>query len=60
MEHLAEDFFNTNSNVVEQENKLKHIFSIKKQHEEYQYLNLIQNIIENGFIIKSKNFTNII
>jgi len=48
MEHLAEEFFSTTSNVLEQENKLKHIFSVKNQHEEYQYLNLIQNIIENG------------
>ena len=55
MEHLAEEFFNTNSNVAEQENKLKHIFSIKQQHEEYQYLNLIQNIIENGHWEEGRN-----
>ena len=55
MEHLAEEFFNTNSNVVEQENKLKRIVSIKKQHEEYQYLNLIQNIIENGHLEEGRN-----
>jgi len=55
MEHLAEEFFNSNSNVVEKENKLKHIFSIKKQHEEYQYLNLIQNIIENGHWEEGRN-----
>ena len=55
MEHLAEDFYNTNANVVEQENKLKHIFSVKNQHEEYQYLNLIQNIIENGHWEEGRN-----
>ena len=55
MEHLAEEFFNTNSNVAEQENKLKHIFSIKQQHEEYQYINLIQNIIENGHWEEGRN-----
>jgi thymidylate synthase len=60
MEHLAEDFSNANLNILNKENSdkkntnLKNIL-VKELHEEYQYLNLIENIVENGFLEEGRN-----
>jgi len=52
MEHLAEDFAYTNFNIS---NKEVHIKPSVKVHEEHQYLNIIQNIIENGYWEEGRN-----
>jgi hypothetical protein len=60
MEHLAEDFSNTNLNILNKENTNKentnrNIVSVKEIHEETQYLNIIKNIIENGYWEEGRN-----
>ena len=69
MEHLAEDYHYTNefignSDKADPKNKEKveHYKTTKLsdnipcfQHEEYQYLNLIENILENGFWEEGRN-----
>jgi thymidylate synthase len=60
MEHLAEVFSNTNLNILNKENTNKendnqNIVSVKEIHEETQYLNIIKNIIENGYWEEGRN-----
>lgn len=66
MEHLAEEYvsiqnnlnsYEKNSNDQEQTKVSDNIFAnLKKyQHEEYQYLNLIENILENGTWEEGRN-----
>jgi len=69
MEHMAEDYEDTidrliNSTLTKKEEEEKeptktsdNIFSnLKKfKHEEYQYLNLLENILENGFWEEGRN-----
>lgn len=68
MEHIAEEYASIQRNLsnLEQQNSSKleestkvsnNIFNnIKKfQHEEYQYLNILENIIENGFWEEGRN-----
>ena len=71
MEHIAEDYANIQEMTISQEKNSCHkeestkdsdnishnIFNnIKKfQHEEYQYLNLLKNILENGFWEEGRN-----
>ena len=60
MEHFAEDFYSTNLNILHKENTNKentnqNIVSVKEIHEEYQYLNIMKNIMENGYWEECRN-----
>lgn len=55
MEHLAQDFSNVKLNILNKENTNRNIVSVKEIHEEYQYLNIIENIIENGYWEEGRN-----
>jgi thymidylate synthase len=55
MEHLAEEFVNTDKIILEREFTVKTEIKQKRQHEELQYLNLLQNIIDNGYWEDGRN-----
>jgi len=55
MEHLAEEFVNTDKSILEREFTVKNEIKQKRQHEELQYLNLLQNIIDNGYWEDGRN-----